>query len=177
MDEMSVCSSAAKSRIADADCASLAIPALFTGNMAICFHILHNNLICNLRLSFYLSYPTIGWIFWTPVNILICKCGRGDEGKCQLKRGEGCCGCQTICRDRCVTSATIAKTILLFVYSFFAFYVLTAYADTVDLHGGEDFIRASILSHKARKISLLCIYFGFQHLIFFCAKICIFICL
>jgi len=59
------------------------------------YHVMHINLLVNLRLALYRSCITFPpcMICWTPLNCLICKFGPADKKY----------GCQRFCADRCLT--------------------------------------------------------------------------
>ena len=79
-------------------------------NLVIMFlHIMHINVLVNLRLQLQRSSVLFS-ICWKPINWIICKFGQPDE---KFK------GVQFLCRDRCITSITLIKYVVLiplFVY-------------------------------------------------------------
>ena len=85
-----VCSDSAIDTFEDKNCFDNRNGILIAACVLAWYHILHHNLLVNLRLSCWIKTRCC-IICWFPVNWLMCKFGNADKPN----------GCQFLCRDRC----------------------------------------------------------------------------
>jgi hypothetical protein len=66
------------------------------------YSVAHNNLMTNLRLKCKIT-NSCSHVFWGPVNICICKNGKGNQPK----------GCQYLCRDQVRSVPSFIKNVVM----------------------------------------------------------------
>lgn len=89
------------------------------------FHVMHINVLTNIRLKLVKTAPSCCICFWYPVNWLICKFDRFENG------------CRKICNDQCFKIHTIAKWIPYYIVFIIFNLRLQDYFDIIDTYDTE----------------------------------------
>lgn len=102
------------------------MPILVTACALAWYHVMHVNLLVNIRLALFKANSSCRCC-WQPINVLICKFGAADRKN----------GCQWLCRDRCFQPQTLLKTAVYLAFYIYAKYLCDRYANSVEKNGGE----------------------------------------
>ena len=138
---------------------------LFTVAMFLClyFHLMHINLLTNIRMAIYTHIGCCFVCCWHPVNVLICKFDRYFS-------------CRKICADQCFKANTIIKWILLGAVLFFCHIRVGNYAALINMYDQDvNWQKTPLMMIMIDNIQVNLILFGVQHFIFIGVRFALFI--
>ena len=127
------------------------------------FHLMHLNVLTNMRLKFAQAAPCCCIWFWKPINILICKFDKFRTI------------CRKICVDQCFKLNTILKWILYYIVFYMYITRLQSYMSIIDKYDSEmNWQKLALMRISIDNITWYVWVFILHHWIFIACRIALF---
>ena len=128
------------------------------------FHLLHLNVLTNIRLKLATVAPCFCFCFWRPVNWLICK----------FEKFEG--ACRKICVDQCFKVHTVAKWIPYYIVFFLFRKRLIEYIEIIELYDTNlNWQKLALMKISVENVKWYLLVFVLHHWIFIGCRIALFL--